>query len=283
MASINPSTELGDDLPPARLERLLTSFAPLPAGHDRFVIDISGHVYGHVFGGLMAAQALHAAYTTVDPPRLAHSAHAYFLRRGNADVPFDLQVLRDTDGRSFSARRVTVSQEGLPIFTMACSFHVPERTTEILEPIPAGLGPPTALPLETFQSFDEAFELRCVLPKGSTSEDEESRIPSRMWARVAGPLPDDVVLRDCLLIYLSDMGTPWNIAPLAHLGVSASLDHAIWLHRRPIRLDEWHYIDLRPRGFMDARGVYTGGIWHHDGTQVASVAQENLLRPLGTS
>jgi acyl-CoA thioesterase len=259
-------------------EGLLALITPQPSGRDRFIIDVSGSVQGHVFGGLIAAQALSVAYATVDPARFAQSAHGYFLRRANPGTPIEFEVLRDTDGRSFSARRVTVMQEGLPIFTMLCSFHVPEVTTEILRPMPDDVPPPTSLPLETFVPIDDGFEIRCVLPETSDHE-EDTRVPARMWVRVKGPLPEDPIVHDCLLFYASDIGTAWNIRSLSHLRVTTSLDHAIWLHRRPIRMDEWHYIDLQPGGFIDARGVYMGQIWHHDGTHVASVAQENLLRP----
>ena len=61
-----------------------------------------------LFGGQVCAQALMAAGLTVDRDRLPHSLHGYFLRPGQIDKPVLLQVDRDRDGRSFSARHVDV-------------------------------------------------------------------------------------------------------------------------------------------------------------------------------
>src|SRR5579863_1038288 len=76
-----------------------------------------------LFGGQVAAQCLLAAAATVEPGRLPHSFHGYFLRVGRSDLPVILEVDRDRDGRSFSARRVNAVQEGEVIFSMVTSFH----------------------------------------------------------------------------------------------------------------------------------------------------------------
>src|SRR4029077_12765075 len=67
---------------------------------------ISARARQSLYGGQVAAQALRAAGLTVDDDRHAHSLHGYFLRPGRADRPVILQVDRDRDGRSFSARHV---------------------------------------------------------------------------------------------------------------------------------------------------------------------------------
>jgi acyl-CoA thioesterase-2 len=77
-----------------------------------------------LFGGQVAAQCLLAAAATVEPGRLPHSFHGYFLRAGRSDLPVILEVDRDRDGRSFSARRVVAVQDGEVIFSMVTSFHV---------------------------------------------------------------------------------------------------------------------------------------------------------------
>jgi hypothetical protein len=76
-----------------------------------------------LFGGQVAARALMAAARTVPEPRLPHSLHGYFLRPGSPDHPVILQVARDRDGRSFSARHVVALQGGEVIFSMSASFH----------------------------------------------------------------------------------------------------------------------------------------------------------------
>ncbi|MGE0305653.1 MAG: acyl-CoA thioesterase, partial [Acidimicrobiia bacterium] len=63
----------------------------------------SSATYTHLYGGLVAAQALRAAANTVPEGRLPHSIHGYFLRRGTRDRTNILRVDRDRDGRSYSA------------------------------------------------------------------------------------------------------------------------------------------------------------------------------------
>ena len=262
----------------AEVARLLAVIRPEPVARDRFAIDISAHVEGHLFGGIVAAQTLQAAYSTVEPNRRAQSAHAYFLRRGRPELPIEFEVHRDTDGRSFSARRVAAIQEGSPIFTMVCSFHVPEDTEPILQPFPAHVPEPSLLPADDVHTLDGCFEVR----HGAVgSPGRQLGVPSQLWIRAVGPLPDDPVLHDCLLFYASDMGTPWDTIAPASEHVVVSLDHAIWLHGST-RMDEWHHIALDPVALSDSCGYYTGRIWRGDGTHIASIAQQDLIRPRGS-
>ena len=64
-----------------------------------------------VFGGQVIAQALVAAYRTVEN-RTCHSLHAYFIRPGDPTVPILYEVDRSRDGKSFATRRVTAVQHG---------------------------------------------------------------------------------------------------------------------------------------------------------------------------
>src|SRR5579872_4690054 len=65
-----------------------------------------------VFGGQVLGQALAAAIRTVEPARLCHSLHAYFLRPGDPRIPILYEVDRARDGKSFTARRVVAVQHG---------------------------------------------------------------------------------------------------------------------------------------------------------------------------
>ena len=60
----------------------------------------------------------------------------------------------------------------------------------------------------------------------------------------------------------------------------ASLDHAIWFHR-PFRADEWWLYDQWSPSAQGARGLAFGRVFTQDGTLVATVAQEGLIRPRG--
>jgi acyl-CoA thioesterase-2 len=58
----------------------------------------------------------------------------------------------------------------------------------------------------------------------------------------------------------------------------ASLDHAMWWHR-PVRVDEWLLYVLGTPSAQGARGLGIGRVFTRDGTLVASIAQEGMLRP----
>jgi acyl-CoA thioesterase-2 len=59
--------------------------------------------------------------------------------------------------------------------------------------------------------------------------------------------------------------------------MAASLDHALWFHR-PFRADEWLLYAHDSPNLAGSRGLSRGLIFARDGTLVASVAQEGLLR-----
>ena len=57
----------------------------------------------------------------------------------------------------------------------------------------------------------------------------------------------------------------------------ASLDHSIWFHR-PFRSDEWWLYDQWSPSAQGARGLALARVFTQDGTLVATVAQEGLIR-----
>ena len=59
--------------------------------------------------------------------------------------------------------------------------------------------------------------------------------------------------------------------------MAASLDHALWFHR-PFRADEWLLYAQDSPNLHGSRGFARGLIYKADGTLVASVAQEGMLR-----
>ena len=83
-----------------------------------------------IFGGHVIAQALLAAYATVEPERICHSLHCYFIRPGDPSVPILYEVDRARDGTSFTTRRVKAIQHGRQIFNFAASFQVVEEGFE---------------------------------------------------------------------------------------------------------------------------------------------------------
>ncbi|MBT3070798.1 acyl-CoA thioesterase II [Rhodomicrobium sp. Az07] len=251
-----------------------------------------------VFGGQVVGQALTAAYRTVeDEDRVAHSLHAYFLLGGDPKVPIVYHVDRIRDGGSFTTRRVTAIQHGRPIYTMAVSFHAPETGFEHQVEMPK-VAQPEDLPSEEelkarllpilpevmrlYWERDRPIELRPVdLSRFFCKEKVEPK--QYIWFRANGALPDNFRLHQCVLAYASDFSL-LDTALVAH-GRSlfepdlmlASLDHAVWLHR-PFKADEWLLYAMDSPSAQGARGFCRGSIFSRDGTLVASVAQEGLIR-----
>ena len=59
----------------------------------------------------------------------------------------------------------------------------------------------------------------------------------------------------------------------------ASLDHAVWFHR-PFRMDEWLLFTQSSPVASGARGFADATLYTRDGSRVASVAQEGLMRTI---
>ena len=252
-----------------------------------------------VFGGQVIGQALVAACRTVEG-RHPHSLHAYFLLPGDPKVPIIYEVERLRDGRSFTTRRVKAIQHGHAIFAMSASFHVDEpgfdhqaRMPEVPLPeelpgegeIKAGIMPRMPDPVRAYYERERPIELRPVEFSRYTSR--EPMEPSfNVWIRATGRLPDVPAIHQCVLAYASDM-TLLDSSLIAHGRTvfersiqAASLDHALWFHR-PFRADEWLLYAQDSPSASGARGFSRGLIFTRDGTLVASVAQEGLIRNLG--
>lgn len=229
-----------------------------------------------LFGGLIAAQALAAAGRTVEAARLPQSLHAYFIKGGRIGVDVDFVVELTRDGRSFSTRRVTAGQNGSAIFEMLASFHRPESTTDWQRDEPQGLPlgeatRHTALP----EQWADHFEVR-VGPDGPADWPVQP-----FWFRTRKPVEDDPLLRACALTFISDIGLVSSARPPGSdtpgPGGAASLDHAVWFHRR-VDPHAWHLYEVVALNHSDARGLARGSITELGGALIASVAQESLWR-----
>ena len=249
-----------------------------------------------VFGGQVLGQALTAAQHTVEG-RVAHSLHAYFLRRGDMNAPIVYEVDRARDGGSFSTRRVVAIQHGRPIFNLAASFQVEEGGVEHQAEMPDVPGPDglkdfsdigdemlAKLPakMRRFLTDKRPFELRPVTPLNFL---EPQKLPpvKHVWFRAVDKLPDDLALHQNLLAYVSDyelLGTstlPHGLPFGEGRVIMASLDHALWFHRIA-RIDEWLLYSMDSPNAGGARGFARGQFFSQDGRLVASTAQEGLVR-----
>ncbi|HSJ95589.1 MAG TPA: acyl-CoA thioesterase II [Myxococcota bacterium] len=254
---------------------------------------------GRIFGGQVAAQSLVAASRTVAAGRSAHSLHGYFLRPGDPTVPVIYTVQRLRDGKSFATRHVIALQRGKAIFDASVSFQIAERGYEHQMAMPEA-PPPESLPTREelvrrhFDAIPEADRHWVAQKRAIDTRHAElptffgggpRRGTSLVWLRVPCRLGDDLDRHQHLLTYMSDMTLLDNVV-LPHgrrgaLGplMVASIDHALWFHR-PARVDDWLlYVQDSPSA-AGARGFARGSIFARDGTLVASVAQEGLMRPV---
>ena len=268
---------------------------------DRDIFSWNGKNVGYkrIFGGQVMAQTLIAAYKTIDVEHFAHSFHSYFLRPGDMDKPITFTVDRIRDGKSFTTRTVKAIQDGEAIFNCSISFQkresglehqidmpqVPEPESlknelEIREAVLKELN----IRKEDIPMFikEREIEMRPV-------EEENYLNPKRLppykntWIRTYGKLPKNQTIQQAFLLYISDMGL--LAAANNSVGVNfltknfqnASLDHAMWFHRK-IDLDGWFLYSIDSPITRNARGFSRGSIFSRDGKLIASCSQEGLIR-----
>jgi acyl-CoA thioesterase II len=251
---------------------------------------------GRLFGGQVIAQSLLAAYATVED-RLCHSLHCYFIRPGDVRVPILYEVDRARDGGSFTTRRVVAIQHGRQIFNLAASFQVDEVGLEHQADMPS-MPDVESLPddfeeqrkraleggsaqLREMMSRPRPIEIRATEPVSRSGAPHEPRTAS--WMRATAELGPDPRTHQAILAYASDMallatamrphGVNWQTPGLQ----SASLDHAMWFHRRS-DFNRWHLYNQDSPSASGGRGLVRGSIFSQDGRLVASVAQEALIR-----
>ncbi len=251
-----------------------------------------------IFGGQVIAQALVAAQRTVPADRPVHSLHGYFVRPGDPRVPVIYEVRRIRDGGSFTTRIVVGVQHGEAIFTLSASFQRTEEGLDHQSAMPAVPGPDEVLSGEAltaaildhapeairrYWSRPRPIEFRPVSTDHYFTR-EKLAPEQRIWVRVTADVGEDAALNAAVMAYLSDM-TLLDTSLFAH-GLSvfderiqaASLDHAMWFHR-PLRVSDWHLYAQDSPSSSGGRGLTRGSLFALDGTLVASVAQEGLIRP----
>jgi acyl-CoA thioesterase-2 len=253
---------------------------------------------GRVFGGQVFAQALVAARRTVAEPREAHSVHGYFLREGDIKAPIVYYVDRPRDGGSFTSRRVTAIQHGEAIFHLSASFHREEPGLEHQATMPDA-PPPESLPneldilrahaaeipesLRDVLTQERPLDFRPVQPRDPFVPGGKAEARRLIWFRLLHEIPDAPILHQAVLAYASDYGFlptslfPHGVAFRDPRLMIASLDHTLWMHR-PFRADEWLLYACDSPAAYGARGFVRGEVFTRDGTLVASVAQEGLIR-----
>lgn len=259
-------------------------------------IGSGGETTMRIFGGQVIAQALMAAYGTVED-RICHSLHAYFIRPGDPAVPVIYDVDRARDGGSFTTRRVVAIQHGRQILNLSASFHGEEEGWDHQHPMPQVPGPDgltsraelieankDRVPEHRRADFTRPrpIELREVDPQNLF---DPNPLPDQnaLWFRMEAARGQGPRMQHCLLAYASDMNLlgsslrPHGLSWFKGGVVTASLDHAMWFHA-PIAFENWHLYTMDAPFTGKGRGFNRGAIYTQDGQLVASVAQEGLVR-----
>jgi len=226
--------------------------------------------WGAVFGGQVLAQALHAAYQTVPEDRFA---------RG-----------------SFTTRRVVAIQKGRPIFNFSASFQLKQDGFDHQIKMPDIPQPEQLLTdIELAKTWkgeipDIFKRYRSIRPIEFRPVENiqpflnKKHEPYRhVWFKAKGEMGDATSLHQTFLAYASD----YNLLATALLPHReqfnfgeiqlASLDHAMWFHRE-FRMDDWLLYSLDSPSASNSRGFTRGNIFSKDGTLVASVTQEGMIR-----
>lgn len=280
--------------------------------YDRaFVATTQDCPWPKAYGGDLVAQATVAAMRTMDDTKVLHSMHSYFMRPADigAEVRYEVEILRD--GRGYATRNVRAFQNGKPIYVCMASFHAPEDGGSFTPPVQLSAGPaPDELPSTAeylanhpvgselsgtmtdksheYWSNGRSFDMRHV-PGPVYVQIEGERVPHQaVWLKSFEPVQEIPELgtdntNRAALAYACDytilepalrvLNLPWATPNL----VTASLDHAMWFHN-PAPVDQWILYTQEAGHVGHGRGLGLGRFYTQDGTLLATVAQEGMIR-----
>jgi acyl-CoA thioesterase II len=266
---------------------------------DLFVGKTPDTTMQRIFGGQVAGQALMAAALTLPEGRGVHSLHSYFLRPGDPNEEIRYAVERMRDGRTFSTRRVVAWQRrgerDVAIFALTADASAGEAAyaehSLPMPDVPAPESLPTFMELlaargegaRAAMSIGQAVEQRMLEHPFDRPPKTHPNTKSWAWMRVAGRLPDDQAVHAAALTFASDLSLLG--AGTARMGggwgrtAGSSLDHAVWFHQ-PLRVDEWFLYETDSPVASHGRALCFGQIWALDGTHIATVTQQGLIRAL---
>ena len=257
---------------------------------------------GRVYGGQVIAQSLMAAAKTVSPSRLPHSVHGYFVAPGDIrqDLLFDVEKLRD--GRSFSARRVNVTQADGSILTAIASFQEEGQSgVEFADPMPQDVPDPESLrsakqlmepysdksPFAKFYAQQSPLDIRHITPtvmlKPHKPSAEADCGRQMVWMRGDGEVDVPQAMHRALLALGCDQVMMEPVLRRAGLSIAtpgisyASIDHSMWWYR-DVDINQWHlYVQDTPTA-AHGRGLCEAKVYSQDGELVAVITQEAMLR-----
>jgi acyl-CoA thioesterase len=242
------------------------------------------------YGGFTAAIAVHSAGKSVPSSHKLYSVVGHFLGPTQLEEPVRCKVTHTRDTRSFATRRVEVYQAQKDGQTRKCleliaDFHIeepdmlaysapptrsyssPQASTSRAE-LQEQLQKKGKISLEDFEVFgrmfttqEQHFDIR-FCPEGLSADDGEQ------WAALA---------------FLMDGGLAF--LPLVHEKITmsdthawSSLDFALRLFRPKIHMNDWHIRERVSHAAGVGRTFSESRIWDEQGTLVASMTQQSILR-----
>lgn len=300
-----------EDATSAIFTRAVTLTEVAPEHFDRAYTAVTQPCpWPKAYGGDLVAQAVVAAIRTVDGKHL-HSTHSYFMRPAEigAQVRYEVEILRD--GRGYATRQVRGYQGGKPIFVCLASFAAGGPGGRLQSEPPAQLAEPDGVPSSAayldgrsggtmtdgsreYWRHGRGFDMRHV-PGPVYLTVDGARVPHQaVWVRPFDGLRDVAGLDDrqrdtAALSYVCDytileptlraLGLAWADEGL----VTASLDHSMWFHRTA-PVDGWLLYAQEAVSASDGRGLNLGRFFTPDGTHLATVVQEGMIRiPAGAT
>lgn len=263
------------------------------------------------YGGDMVAQAVVAAVRSVTDGKTLHSMHSYFMRPVDigAEIRYEVETLRD--GRGYSTRQVRGYQNGKVAYVCLANFAAGEAGGSFQVPCPAAL--PDGGELPTPDSLPSSAEYLAGRSGGTMTEVSKEywsggrsfdmrHVPGPVYLTVEGGnaphqalwvKPYDALRQvegltteqrnQAALAYVCDYTILEPALRVLDLGwadeglVTASLDHAMWFHR-PVPMDDWLLYTQDALSVENGRGAAIGRFFSTDGTLVATVVQEGMIR-----
>ena len=251
-----------------------------------------------VYGGQVLAQSLHAANQTITSGRYVHSLHGYFILAGDIEVPIEFKVENLRDGKSFNTRRVTAYQKGKAIFVLSASFQINEKGLSQFEKSPASFNPENLIPdselLKKTKVIPEqikkyllsrhpfAFEFRPEIDYDKSIGYESTRniwfklknktklTRNQQYEFLAYAVDYDLLIMSVISHFHDKYNDPVQ---------TASLDHAMWFHRK-FDVNDWLMYSMKSPNISGSRCLGKGNIYDREGLLVATVVQEGLARIL---
>jgi acyl-CoA thioesterase II len=262
-------------------DAILRSLEFTPAGPGSYT---AGHAeLGHnvVFGGQLMAQAIVAAAAD-HPGKVVKTLHTVFARAASPSADLDVSVETIHSGRALAGVTVTFMQ-GDRICTRAQVLLSADEPDFIhhADPSPS-LGTPPA-----WGAASGEWEFDVV--GGVDVGDPEAVGPPDLaiWTRFDGA-PDDPIVNQALLAFGSEsflIGTAMRPHPgvgqsQAHVTLSTGVvSHTMTFHR-PVLVRDWTLIAFHSAFAGGGRCYGRGDCFTADGTFVASLMQDAMIRPM---